>query len=275
MKVHHVDCGTMCPWSAPLVNGSGSWCERGKMVCHCLIVETSDGLALVDTGLGTRDIEDPSRLGWGFRAATHPVLQRDQTALARVERLGFRAKDVRHVIPTHLDVDHAGGISDFPHASIHIFEPELRAATERPTAGERARYRVAQLSHDPHWVRHSSTEGGDSWLGFERIQLLGPDLALIPLLGHTRGHCGVLVRGPEGWLLHGGDAYFFRGEVDPSPEKLPTPKGIELFQSLAAIDNKLRRANQRRLRDLRRDHSGEVRVFSAHDPVELAAFTAS
>ena len=269
MRVHHVDCGTMCPFSARLVNGTGSWFAAGKMVCHCLIVETDDGLVLVDTGLGTHDIESPrKRLGAWFGVATRPKLLREQTALAHVERLGFKRADVRHIVPTHLDLDHVGGLSDFPGASVHVFEPELRAATERATLMERSRYRLSQVAHGPKWVPYSMN--GDSWLGFERIRVLGDDIALIPVVGHSRGHCAVLVRDSRGWLLHAGDAYFFHGEVDPvNPRTTP---GLGLFQRLAAVDDRVRRDNQRRLRSLVKAHGDEVRIFSAHDPVELEAF---
>jgi hypothetical protein len=40
------------------------------------------------------------------------------------------------------------------------------------------------------------------------------------------------------------------------------------------MDDRVRRSNQVRLRELARDHAGEVRVFCAHDPDELRAFTA-
>lgn len=31
--------------------------KRGYLTCHCLLLENSDELALVDTGLGLRDVE--------------------------------------------------------------------------------------------------------------------------------------------------------------------------------------------------------------------------
>ncbi len=268
LRVHHVDCGTMCPVSARLVNGRGGWFEPGRMVCHCLLIETDDGLVLVDTGLGTRDVEEPRRrLGGFFVAATRPRLSREQTALAHVERLGFRREDVRHIVPTHLDLDHVGGLSDFPEARVHVFEPELRAAAERRTANERGRYRQAQLAHGPRWVAHPLA--GDKWLGFERVRVLSDDVALVPVVGHTRGHCAVAVRQGDHWLLHAGDAYFFHGEIDPvSPRSTP---GLAFFQWLVALDDRARRDNQARLRELVRGHASEVRVFCAHDPVELDA----
>ena len=269
MKIHHLDCGTMCPWSARFVNGRGGWFEAARMVCHCLLIETDDGLVLVDSGIGTADIDDPiGRLGRGFDLVARPRLLREQTALAQVERLGFRREDVRHVVPTHLDLDHAGGLSDFPAASVHVFEPELRAATARATLNERSRYRPAHFEHGPKWVVHALA--GDSWMGFDRVRVLGDDVALVPLVGHTRGHAGVAVRDDGGWLLHAGDAYFFHGEVDPvAPRSTP---GFTLFQRLVAVDDDVRRANQARLRELVRAHGHEVRVFSAHDPLELSRF---
>jgi glyoxylase-like metal-dependent hydrolase (beta-lactamase superfamily II) len=272
MRVHHLDCGTMCPASARLVNGRGGWFEPARMVCHCLLVEGSDGLVLVDTGLGTGDIDDPRRrLSGMFLRAARPRLDRTQTALAQLERLGFEREDVRHIVPTHLDLDHVGGLSDFPAASVHVFEPELRAATARATSKERNRYRPAQIAHGPKWVPHAVA--GDSWLGFERVRVVGDDIALVPLIGHTRGHCAVAVRDEHGWLLHAGDAYFFHGEVDPlRPRSTP---GLSLFQRLVAMDDGARRNNQARLRNLVRDHGNTVRVFSAHDPTELDAMASN
>src|SRR5579863_9917942 len=101
MRVHHLNCATMCPPFAKLVNGSGSLFARGRLVCHCLLLETRDGLVLVDTGLGTADVEDPKgRLGGFFVGLTKPRLVREETALAQVQALGFRPSDVRHIVPT-------------------------------------------------------------------------------------------------------------------------------------------------------------------------------
>ncbi|MBI2734340.1 MAG: hypothetical protein HYX44_13875 [Aquabacterium sp.] len=93
-------------------------------------------------------------------------------------------------------------------------------------------------------------------------------MLLIPLTGHTQGHCGVAVRGDDGWLLHCGDAYFFRGEMDI--DEPHCPMGLRLFQSLVQMDGASRLANQLRLRELKQQHRQEVTLFCAHDPVELA-----
>ena len=48
--------------------------------------------------------------------------------------LGFSPDDVRHIVLTHLDFDHAGGIEDFPNARVHVLARE-REAAERERRG--------------------------------------------------------------------------------------------------------------------------------------------
>lgn len=143
MTIHHLDCASMCPVGGRLLLGSGGLLT-GRMVAHCLLVESSDGLTLVDTGFGTADVADPHRLGRPFLAMMRPRLSPARTALHQVRALGYRPEDVRHIVLTHLDLDHAGGLADFPQAQVHVFAEELRAARARATRGERDRYRPAQ-----------------------------------------------------------------------------------------------------------------------------------
>ena len=235
------------------------------MVCHCLLIESSDGLVLVDTGFGRGDVEHPRRLGAAFRAFTRPRLTYAETALAQIEARGFTARDVRHIVLTHLDLDHAGGLGDFPEARVHVMAAEHAAAMAPPTSAEKRRYRAAQWAHQPKWELHSAD--GERWHGFERARAVGDDdILMIPLAGHTRGHAAVAVRTNDGHLLHAGDAYFFHGELE-TPATCPT--GLRAFQSIMAVDDTARRENQRRLRTLAAEASSDIRIVCAHDPAEL------
>jgi glyoxylase-like metal-dependent hydrolase (beta-lactamase superfamily II) len=237
------------------------------MVCHCLLIEAPDGLVLVDTGLGLGDIADRRRLGRGFLGFARPRLDPAEAAATQVGRLGFRPSDVRHILCTHLDVDHAGALPDFPDALVHVWEPEVGAVEARATLLDRERYKVQHFAHGPKWRRYEATRG-EPWFGFQAVQPahgLPPEILIIPLAGHTRGHTGIAVRSDAGWLLHAGDAYFSAREmVDGS-----CPPGLSLFQRTAEFDRKARLENQARLRELSK--AGEVRVFCAHDPDELAS----
>ena len=260
----------MCPRFGRLVSGEGPLFAEATMVCHCLLIECGDGLVLVDTGVGLDDLRDPrGRLGGSFVKVARPRLDAAETALRQVERLGFSAKDVRHLIPTHLDLDHAGGLPDFPEARVHIFEPEHSAAIARATSMERARYRPAHFAHGPRWVRYQPQ--GEPWFGFSTVrQLEGlpPEILLVPLTGHTRGHVAVAVQRESGWLMHAGDAYFHRDEVHGGARR-SCPGGLDFFQRFAAFDRGDWARNQKRLRALVDERSAEVDVFCAHDPIEL------
>jgi glyoxylase-like metal-dependent hydrolase (beta-lactamase superfamily II) len=269
MRIHHLNCGTTRPFGGRLIDGTGHPFRSALGVCHCLLIETGQGLVLVDSGFGMTDVRRPAEsLGRAFLRMSRPRLDPEETAIRQVTRLGYAPGDVRHIVLTHLDVDHAGGLPDFPWAMVHLHEAEYRGAAS-------SRYSKVQLAHGPDWVTHSSN-GGDRWFGFEAIrQLPGlpEDLLLVPLPGHSRGHTAVAVRtetttGPDSqWLLHAGDAYFAPSEIDPVHPR--TPPGLRLFQTVVQTDGKARRHNQARLRDLAAEHGRQVAIFSAHDPKEM------
>jgi glyoxylase-like metal-dependent hydrolase (beta-lactamase superfamily II) len=272
VKIHHLNCGTCCPAGGRLFDGTTDG-VRGHIVCHCLLIESDAGLILVDTGFGTRDIANRNhRLSDFFLGLNQPQLLPDETALAQVKALGFEAADVRHILVTHLDFDHAGGLEDFPNATIHVTTREKEAADAQKGGlfvGPR-RYRPGQWDDIDAW-RLYPFGGGEKWFGFDSVRdLVGlpPEILLIPLQGHTWGHCGVAIREDGGdWLLHAGDAYFYRGEV--GSETYSCPPGMRYYQRLMEVDRKARLANQRRLRRLSLDQAGQVRLFCAHDAVEF------
>ncbi len=143
MRVHHLDCATMCPVGGRLYDGC-SHGVFGRLVSHCLLLETSRGLVLVDTGIGLRDTLDPyPRLSRLYVDLLNVQLDPERTAVRQLRRLGFDPRDVRHVVLTHLDFDHAGGLEDFPQAAVHVLRRELDAARDRTArALERAGARL-------------------------------------------------------------------------------------------------------------------------------------
>ncbi|KRB76386.1 hypothetical protein ASE01_15500 [Nocardioides sp. Root190] len=254
MRIHHLNCATMRPPLSP------------PMVAHVLLLERADGLVLVDTGFGTGDLAEKKRLGRPFLAAVRPVLDPAETALAQVRALGLDPADVTDIALTHLDLDHAGGIGDFPNARIHVHATEYDAALH-PSMREKARYVQGQWAHGPRWEQHR--EGGDDWFGFASAKAIGDDVVIVPLHGHTRGHSGVAVRRADGgWLLHAGDAFFGGGQVDQPPT---CPASLVAFQRLMAVDNRARVSNLERLQELAGTHGDEVTVFCAHDKAQYDA----
>ncbi len=242
---------------------------RGALCCHCLLVEMPGELVLIDTGLGLRDVRNPrSRLSGFFLALLSPDFREEMTALRQIERLGFNPRDVRHIVLTHLDFDHAGGLDDFPWARVHLLRQERDGAVAQRTWLDRQRYRPQQWSNRTQWVLHS-TNTNTRWQGFEGVSGgdgLPHDILLVPLIGHTLGHAGVAVGGDGGWLLQAGDAYFFHREMDPM-RPYCTP-GLKLYQWLMEKQRESRLRNQQRLRELLAGRPG-VRVVCSHDPQEF------
>lgn len=269
MRIHHLSCGTFCPRSSRLINGYGGLLAEAHLSCHCLLVELSNGLVLIDTGLGTAELEDPAaRIGPTWTTLMRPRRDVEESALHQLQSLGYYHDDVTDIVVTHLDFDHAGGLPDFPEARVHVYGPELEAATHPRTALERFRYKPRHWAHAPSWVRYELT--GERWFGFEGVRALGDDAAeilLIPLVGHTRGHCGVAVQTETGWLLHAGDAYFHHTEIERPGRH--APPGAKAYERIMQTDHDLRARNTTRLFDLQRQHGEDVTIICSHDPDEF------
>jgi glyoxylase-like metal-dependent hydrolase (beta-lactamase superfamily II) len=257
----------MCPHGARLLAGHGGLLAPTRLVCHCLLIEGAEGLVLIDTGFGIDDMRNPRQLGRVFTTIVRPRADVADTAIAQIRELGFDPGDVRHILTTHLDLDHAGGLPDFPDAQVHLMSRELDAAMS-PSWRERSRYVAAHWAHGPKWVRHEVA--GEQWLGFDSVQVL-PDsdaeILLIPLAGHSLGHMGIAVRDEDRWLLHCGDAYFHQGQVQTPPH---CPPGLRAFQAISHADGAARASNTERLRELAERHGDEVELFCSHDPTTCA-----
>lgn len=252
-KVHHLNCGTL---------------RTGSMVCHCLLVEGADGLVLVDSGFGLADVADHRRIG-PTRWLMRPVFDAEETAARQVERLGFRREDVRDIVVTHFDVDHVGGLADFPDARVHVTAAEVRGAVTAPSRRERIRFEAAQWAHGPALVEH--TPDGEAWRGFAAAQELddvAPGIVLLALPGHTRGHAAVAVDTGDRWILHAGDAFYHHGTLDG---RSPVPRFVRAMERTVAYDAARVRANHARLAELYARADPDLVIVNSHDPALLDA----
>ena len=271
MRIHYLRCGTDCPFGGAIFDGFSKG-PFGLIPCAAQLVETNEGLVLIDTGYGVQDVQKPHpRLSKFFHALLNIRFRMEETALHQIKALGYSADDVRHIVLTHLDFDHAGGLEDFPRARVHVMEAE-RDAAERKRRGfiARRRYRPAQWDDVRDWRTYAG--GGESWFGFDSVRQLDglpPEILMIPLPGHTWGHAGIALQTASGWVLNAGDAYFYRRELDADGRRC-TP-GLRFYQTMMEVDRQLRLGNQDRLRDLKRDHGSEVTIFCSHDERELEA----
>ncbi|MEU1204136.1 MBL fold metallo-hydrolase [Nocardia sp. NPDC005825] len=254
MKVHHLNCGTMRPRATP-----------AGLICHVLLVETPSGLALIDSGLGLQDIRFPAQRFGPGRFYVRPAFDPAETAISRIRALGFEPEDVRHIVLTHFDADHAGGLSDFPWAQIHLTGAEAFAAQHPHTLMERERYRPALRAHQPKLVEHSPA-AGEAWRGFtaaEELTEIAPGIVLINLPGHSRGHAAVAVDAGDRWVLHVGDSFYHHGQLDGSHS---APRALTAMERVIAYDWKQVEANHQCLTELWTAADPDLLLINSHDP---------
>jgi glyoxylase-like metal-dependent hydrolase (beta-lactamase superfamily II) len=195
MVIHYLNCFT-CHARVP---------SRFQSGALCLLIETGQGLVLVDTGLGQEDYLHRVAMHRIFQAVMIVPMNPEEAAVRQVARLGYRPEDVRHIVLTHMHFDHCGGLPDFPQARVHVHRREYEAFLGRPRRWTDLAYVRRHVAHGPHLELYDDT--GESWFDLAAIRLpFEPEMWLVPLPGHTRGHCGVAVKTETGWLFHVGDA---------------------------------------------------------------------
>lgn len=250
-RIHHINCGTLFVPGYPTV------------VCHCLLLEDETGLAIVDSGIGLLDVLNPAeRLGQQLIDLAGFQFREHDTAVRRIEQLGFSPQDVLHIVMTHCDPDHSGGLADFPTARVHLSEEELAHIQTGHW-----RYVASHFDHKPDWQPYG--KGCQEWFGLEARPLslrFSSEVLLIPLFGHTEGHCGVAVQQGERWLLHVGDAYYLRAELTTADHP------VSAMASQRADNDERRRASLNALRRLLREHGNEIDITGYHDITELPDF---
>ena len=97
------------------------------------------------------------------------------------------------------------------------------------------------------------------------FDLFHDEILLIPLFGHTEGHCGIAIKTQQGWKLFCGDAYYSHLELNPQ-NKLRSLNALEVF---FAEDNAQRVSNLHKIQQLAQSEPS-IEIFCAHDPVELS-----
>jgi glyoxylase-like metal-dependent hydrolase (beta-lactamase superfamily II) len=206
MTIHLLNCFTC----------NARWPSKLKTGMACLLVDTNQGPVLVDTGLGRDEYLRPTWMTQLFRIVTTMPFDANEVAINRVKQLGYRPEDTRNIILTHMHFDHCSGIPDFPWAKIHLHRREFDAFTDRKILHwDEFAYIPRYIAHQPEFVLYDKTD--TKWYEFDAISLpFEPEMYLIPLHGHSRGHCGLAIRTSAGWFLHAGDSSAIYNDETPA-----------------------------------------------------------
>ncbi len=242
-EIYHLNCVTIV---SPINDN----------VCgHCLLLKENDKLILVDTGIGLLDVLNPiERIGQQLIDIVGYRFDENQASVRQIENLGLDPEKVTDCIISHLDNDHIGGLADFAKATVHLSAEELdNFNLDNP------RYLKLPLAHYPAIRTYAKSDL--EWFGFEARKIIADietDIFLIPLFGHTLGHCGVALKAEDKWLFYVGDAYYMRIELNDINHPVN-----ELAQ-IRADNNDLRVATVDKIRKLLKDHP-EIEIFGYHD----------
>lgn len=154
--------------------------NRIALATRSLLVETRDGLVLIEAGYGDK---------WNDKERAMYALA-PRTAVDALAEIGVDPRDIAHVVLTHLHFDHAAGLTRedagalvpvFPNARVHVQRQEWLDALANKSTMTKTYFR----SHlDPVATQMELHDGACAPL--DRI-------SLIPTPGHTWGHQSVLV----------------------------------------------------------------------------------
>jgi N-acyl homoserine lactone hydrolase len=197
-----------------------------------LITHPSAGPILVDTSLHSSIATEP-RENFGRLASrfARPRIEPGKDLPSQLRGLGTDPRSIPLVVMTHLHIDHASGISEFPSSIFVVSSAEWAAAT----SGSRPLLRGYRPQHydyvfDYRLVNFDDPKV-DSYATFGRtFDLFGDGsvrLAFTP--GHTLGHMCVLARLRDRDFVIAGDAVYTVRQLEGGPEP-PRPHDPHLWR---------------------------------------------
>ncbi len=169
---------------------------------RCLLVESPDGLVLVDTGQGDK-ISAEYRRRFGMDDSSRRLE-------ADMRRVGFGPEDVDIVLPTHLHADHCGGNTRWSDPS--------DAGSEAVATFPNARYLIQRLEMAEATFPNERTRGHyfpENWeplRGTGQLEIVDGDQALaagvrsVTVPGHTASM-------QVAWVEDGGESLLFLGDA--------------------------------------------------------------
>jgi N-acyl homoserine lactone hydrolase len=184
------------------------------------LVEHRSGPFLIDTGLHPSCATNvAANMGRAGKLLYQIRMDHDQALRSALPALGFQPADIGLVIMSHLHIDHASAVSEFPNATFLVDEREWAAAIE---GGARQGYHQRQFDHAFDWraLDYGAAEV-HSFSGFAHaLDVFGDgSVRVVSTPGHTLGHQSVVLRTADGEVLVVGDAAYtereLRGEATP------------------------------------------------------------
>jgi N-acyl homoserine lactone hydrolase len=207
-------------------------------VVSFLVEHPSAGAILIDTGFHPSVAVDPKQNLGRFGALLFPIreMKQEDSVPAQLRAMGLHHRDVRLVVMTHLHLDHASAMSEFPEATFVFTKREWEAATG--PRGWQHGYRQRQFDHAfDYRLLDFEDPSVDSYATFGRsLDLLGDgSVRAVYTPGHTEGHMSVVLRLRDREALIAGDAIYTRRALSEGIFPFKVEDGHRFGRSLKEI----------------------------------------
>ena len=228
------------PFEALKATGLFTSRSKGWIWVPCpafLITHPSAGSILVDTSLHSSIAAEP-RENFGRLAArlARPRIESGKDLPSQLRERGADPRSIPFVVMTHLHMDHASGISEFPSSTFVALERRMEGG-HRPGRGRSCAATGRSTTTTRSTTGWSTSTGRrvDSYSTFGRtFDLFGDGsirLAFTP--GHTVGHMCVLARLEDRDFVIAGDAVYTMRQLEGGPGAA-APAGPSPLAPLAA-----------------------------------------
>jgi len=184
-KIYFFECGTLKSEKHlfTLIKGVGVPFE---VPVPFFLIQHNGKNILFDTGNALEASKNPEK-HWGETInAYYPIMDEKQYVVNQIKTLGLQPEDINYVILSHLHLDHAGGVGDFPNAQYIVHQKEVQWAFN-PECSQKGAYIMQDIDKGIAWQQLDNKFG-------EAYDLFGDGIIEVyPTPGHTPGHLSVLV----------------------------------------------------------------------------------
>jgi N-acyl homoserine lactone hydrolase len=194
--------------------GRGERFILAEPICTYLL-DTAEGYVLIDCGLNLAVLRDAASAAADYGRhvyPTMPVVLPEHELLPQLASIGVKPVDVRHVILSHVHIDHTGELRHFTHARVSIQRREHEWAF-----GMHGNIAVRKADFDMPALAWNIVDGDWSVM---------PGLEGLLTAGHTPGHQSFVLSLPSGatkiLTCDAGDLWEnFQEEIAPGSMEAP------------------------------------------------------
>ncbi len=187
MKLYVFKCGTLKSQKQFFTAGI----DIGKafeVPVPFFLITHPKGYVLFDTGNALEVAKDKIK-HWGEKVVSiyDPIMSEEEYVVNQLAKLNIKAEEIKHVIFSHLHLDHAGACGAFPNATYYVQKEELKHAYVHDFYQKGAYIRADFDKPDLKWYLLDGYEE-------DPFDLFGDGkIKIIFTPGHTPGHQCLMV----------------------------------------------------------------------------------